>query len=404
MALSAGTRLSDYEILELIGSGGMGEVYRGRDRKLGRDVAIKVLPEAFQQDAQRLARFEREARVLASLNHPGIATLHGLERAESLTFLVMELVSGETLAERIERGAVSLEETIQLFAQIAEALEAAHAVGVVHRDLKPANIKITPQGRVKILDFGLAKASSAEEPPTDLSQSTTFTRDATRAGVTLGTASYMSPEQAKGKLVDKRTDVWAFGCMLFEALAGRKAFDGESVTDVLANVIHKNVSWEALPPNTPWRARDVLRRCLTKDRERRFHDVADARLELLDAEEPPMHAPRPVRWAVPSLLGAFAVGAILAWLVARAPGQVPPGGIERYVIAPQASEPITIESPAITPDVGGSPTWEFKEMSASCICGRSTSSTPTSFRAAKTPPGPFSRPTACGSDSSPATS
>ncbi len=280
MPLSPGTKLGQYEVVEAIGAGGMGEVYRARDTKLGREVAIKVLPDALRQDPERLTRFEREARVLASLNHPGIATLYGLEKEADITFLAMELVPGETLGERFSSGRIAHEEVVILFQQIAEALEAAHARGVVHRDLKPSNIKLTPEGRIKVLDFGLAKALAAEEPASDLSHSPTLTRDATRAGVILGTASYMSPEQAKGKGVDKRADIWAFGCVLFEALAGRKAFDGESVTDVLANVIHKDPPWDALPPDTPWRTREVLRRCLTKDPHLRLHDIADARIEL----------------------------------------------------------------------------------------------------------------------------
>ena len=266
-----------------------GEVYRAKDTKLGREVAIKVLHEALRQDAERLARFEREARVLASLNHPGIATLYGLETEVSITYLVMELVHGETLQERLAREPLTVEDAVGIFQQIAEALEAAHAAGVVHRDLKPANIKITPEGRVKILDFGLAKAFAPDdaEPGSDLSSSPTLTRGATAVGVIMGTASYMSPEQARGKKADKRADIWAFGCVLFEAISGKKAFDGESVTDVLANVIHKDVLWEALPAETPWRVRDVLRRCLVKDAGQRFHDVADARLELLADERPP---------------------------------------------------------------------------------------------------------------------
>ena len=287
MTLSAGTRLGAYETLAPIGSGGMGEVYQARDTKLGREVAIKVLPEAFRQDQERLTRFEREARVLASLNHPGIATLYGLENADNTTFLVMELVTGETLADRFARGPVRSEEALPLFQQIAEALEAAHGAGVIHRDLKPANIKVTPEGKTKVLDFGLAKAFADGNPATDLSHSPTLTRDATRARVIVGTASYMSPEQARGKTVDKRTDIWAFGCVLFEALAGRKAFDGDSVTVVLANVIHKEAPWDALPAATPWRVQDVLRRCLSKDSRLRLHDIADARIELGEATTPP---------------------------------------------------------------------------------------------------------------------
>jgi serine/threonine-protein kinase len=214
--------LSHYAILEQIGRGGMGEVYRARDTQLGREVAIKVLPEAFSKDAERLARFEREARLLASLNHPNIATLYGLERSGETRFLIMELVPGETLAERIARGPIPIEEALPLFQQIAEGLEAAHEKGVIHRDLKPANIKVRPGGKPKILDFGLAKAYGEEASAPNLSESPTATRG-TATGVILGTAPYMSPEQARGKVVDKRADVWAFGCCLYEALTGKQA-------------------------------------------------------------------------------------------------------------------------------------------------------------------------------------
>lgn len=358
MTLASGTRLGGYTVSELIGMGGMGEVYRARDEKLGREVAVKVLPEALRQDSERLQRFEREARVLASLNHPGIATLYGLESADGVTFLAMELVPGETLQERLARGNLALDEVRDLFRQIAEALEAAHAAGIVHRDLKPANIKITPQGKIKILDFGLAKAFAAEEPDLDLSHSPTLTRGAgTQAGVILGTASYMSPEQAKARVVDERADIWALGCLLFESLAGRKAFDGESVTDILANVIHKDVPWDLLPAETSWRTRDVLRRCLAKDAAKRFHHVADARIEL-DLEDEPATIAADRRGvgsralvAVGAGLGLFA-GASLAALLLRTPEDTPPArGVERYVVYPPAADPpLEIESPAISRD------------------------------------------------------
>ena len=235
MPLAPGTRLGLYELSGLIGAGAMGEVYRARDTKLRREVAVKVLPDSFARDPERLARFQREARFLASLNHPGIATLHGLEHEAGTHFLVMELVPGETLADRFSQGPLAFAEALPLFRQIAEALEAAHAGGVVHRDLKPANIKVTPDGKIKILDFGLAKGFVEEAAASDLSQSPTLTRDATKAGVVLGTACYMSPEQARGKTVDKRTDIWAFGCVLYEALTGMKAFDGESLADILGS-------------------------------------------------------------------------------------------------------------------------------------------------------------------------
>ncbi len=234
MTLESGSRLANYAIVELIGRGGMGEVYRARDERLGRDVAIKVLPEEFASDKERLARFEREAKLLASVNHPGIATLHGLEESDGTQFLVMEMVEGETLAERIARGPVAIQEAIPLFIQIAEALEAAHERAVIHRDLKPANIKITPDDRIKILDFGLAKAWRSEASAATSSQSPTLTRG-TAAGEIMGTAAYMSPEQARGKPIDKRTDLWAFGVVVYETLTGKRAFKGENVTVTLAS-------------------------------------------------------------------------------------------------------------------------------------------------------------------------
>ena len=249
MSLSSGQKLGIYEILEPIGKGGMGEVYRARDTRLDRDVAVKV-PEALSHEPERLARFEREAKLLAALNHPGIATLYGLEQSDGKPVLVMELVKGETLAERIERGALSLEEAVALFGHIAEALGAAHAKGIVHRDLKPPNVKITPDGKIKILDFGLAKLAEADTDPSGEggSQSPTLTKN-TALGVILGTASYMSPEQARGKPVDKRTDIWAFGRCLFEALVGRKVFDGETVDDVLSKVLQRELEWTSVQQN-----------------------------------------------------------------------------------------------------------------------------------------------------------
>ena len=258
-----GQTLAHYRILDKLGAGGMGEVYRANDTKLGREVAIKVLPEEFADAPERLARFEREARLLASLNHPNIATIHGIEHSERGPFLVMELVPGETLAERLERSALPIPEALSAFCQIAEALEAAHDRGIVHRDLKPANIKITPDGGVKVLDFGLAKAVAGEPSTADLSHSPTATRDATKAGVILGTAAYMSPEQARGKEVDKRTDIWAFGCCLYEALSGTAAFRGDTPPDTMVNILERPPNWEALPRSTPQRLRRVIHRCLS---------------------------------------------------------------------------------------------------------------------------------------------
>lgn len=294
MSLSSGSRLGVYEIVGRLGVGGMGEVYRARDTKLGREVAIKILPEHFSQDAERLARFEREAKLLAALNHPGIATLYGLEESKGSPFLVMELVEGETLAARIARGAIALDEALSLFKQIADALEAAHDKGIIHRDLKPANIMITPDGNVKVLDFGLAKAFAGDNGPVgNGSQSPTLTKGMA-LGAILGTASYMSPEQARGKPVDKRTDVWAFGCCLYEALAGRKAFEGETATDTISAVVRAEPAWDRLPTNTPAALRKLLRRALTKARNDRLADVADARLEIQEAlARPDTHAEPP---------------------------------------------------------------------------------------------------------------
>src|ERR1700739_1530187 len=252
MTLAAGTTLASYEITGAIGAGGMGEVYQAHDTKLGRDVAIKVLPEAFAHDPERLSRFQREAKMLAALNHPNIATIHGLEQSNGTSYLVMELVSGETLAERVKReGALPIEEALTICKQIAEALEAAHEKGIIHRDLKPANVKVTPEGKVKVLDFGLAKAFAGEAADSNPSQSPTLSAVATMQGVLLGTAGYMSPEQAKGKAVDRRTEIWAFGCVLYEMLTGKQAFQGEDITDILAAVVRAEPDWNRLPPSTP---------------------------------------------------------------------------------------------------------------------------------------------------------
>jgi serine/threonine protein kinase/Tol biopolymer transport system component len=282
--LSAGTRLGSYEVVAQIGAGGMGEVYRAHDTKLGRDVAIKVLPEAFAHDAERLSRFQREAKMLAALNHPNIATIHGLEQSGVTNYLVMELVSGETLAERVKReGAVPIEEALTIAKQIAEALEGAHEKGIIHRDLKPANVKVTPEGKVKVLDFGLAKAFAGDAANDDPSNSPTLSRAATMQGVILGTAAYMSPEQARGKSVDKRTDIWAFGCVLYELLTGKPTFHGEDITEILASVVKSEPDWTALPTALPAKGRDLLRHCLQKDRRLRLRDAGDAQIEIHEA-------------------------------------------------------------------------------------------------------------------------
>ena len=257
----------------------MGEVYRARDTKLNREVAIKVLPESFAQDAERVARFQREAQVLASLNHPNIAAIYGLEESDGIRALVMELVEGPTLADRIAADTIPLDEALAIAKQIAEALEVAHERGIIHRDLKPANVKVTPDGTVKVLDFGLAKVFEEDSKATDLSHSPTLIKG-TQAGMILGTAAYMSPEQAKGKAVDRRADIWALGCVLFEMLSGEQTFGGETLTDTLAAVVRAEPDWGALPTTTPGEIRRLLRRCLTKDPKQRLRDIGEARIVL----------------------------------------------------------------------------------------------------------------------------
>jgi serine/threonine-protein kinase len=285
MALASGTRVGSYEVFSPLGAGGMGEVYRARDTKLQRDVAIKVLPEHLAADHERLARFEREAQVLAALNHPHIAQIYGFEESGHIRALVLELVEGETLAERIARGPLPLDEALPIARQIISALEAAHELGIIHRDLKPANIKLTPAGAVKVLDFGLAKLADTAVAPgstPSLSLSPTLVSPATMTGVgtLLGTAPYMAPEQARGRATDKRSDVWAFGCVLYEMLTGRRAFDGEDVTETLASILKGQPDWTALPADLPGSVRALLRRCLEKDRTARVGDIAAARFAL----------------------------------------------------------------------------------------------------------------------------
>ncbi len=329
MTPGPGSRLGPYEIAAAIGAGGMGEVFRARDTKLGRDVAIKVLPAAFAQDAERVSRFRREAQLLASLNHPNIAAIYGLEEADGILAIALELVEGEDLAEKLKRGPVPVDEAIAVAKLIAEALEEAHEKGIVHRDLKPANVKLTPDGKVKVLDFGLAKAWSGEGPgatsSADFSRSPTLAHTGTAAGLILGTAAYMSPEQARGKAVDRRADIWAFGVVLYEMLTGRRLFDGETVTDVLAAVVRQEIGWEALPAATPASVRRLLARCLDRDPRQRLRDIGEGRVALGAPEQAgPADrggaasgaAARSARFwpgfAIACLLAGVAMGALLA--------------------------------------------------------------------------------------------
>jgi len=318
-----GTTLGHYRIVDKIGEGGMGVVYRANDERLDRDVAIKVLPEAVAEDAQRLARFEREAKLLASLSHQNIATLYGLEEHEGQRFLVMELVEGETLADRIESGPIPVEDVLPVALQIAEGLEAAHEKGIIHRDLKPANVMVSPGGKVKVLDFGLAKVWQPDESDAGLTHSPTLTAQMTVAGVLLGTAAYMSPEQARGKTADKRADIWGFGCVLYEMLAGRPVFVGETVSDVLAAVMRDEPGWSSLPASTSPLLRRLLHWCLTKDLKQRLQHVGDARILLGDivTGEPESQdaqaSPAGLSWrrAVPIGLVLFLLGAAVTWVV-----------------------------------------------------------------------------------------
>jgi serine/threonine-protein kinase len=330
MAIPTGTRIGHYEVLSPLGVGGMGEVYRARDLRLKRDVALKILPESFASDPERLARFQREAEVLASLNHPHIAAIHGLEQGDGSHALVLELVQGDTLADRLARAPMPLEEALLIAKQIADAVEAAHQQGVIHRDLKPANVKVTDEGAVKVLDFGLAAIVGDPGAQTvDATQSPTLTLAATRAGVIMGTAAYMSPEQASGKAADRRADIWSFGVVLMEMLTGRRQFEGETISHTLAFVLTKEPDWSALPANTPPSIHRLLRRCLEKDRKRRLPDIGSARLEIEEALSAPAApsaivtvspAPTPRRWKaiVPWVAAAAAATVAVLLFVTRA--------------------------------------------------------------------------------------
>ena len=363
MQLGAGSKLGVYEIASPLGAGGMGEVYRGRDTKLGRDVALKVLPSSFVEDPERLARFQREAQILASLNHPNIAAIYGLEQQDETRFLVLELVEGETLDQRIGHGSwlmadgtrsLPLDEVLAIARQVADALEAAHKKGIVHRDLKPANILVTDDGVVKVLDFGLAKTLERGAAG-DQSQSPTITFAATQAGVILGTAAYMSPEQAKGRTADKRTDVWAFGCVLFEMLTGRRAFEGDDITETIAAIVRGEPDWNALPAGVPDQIRLLIRRCLDKDRRTRVGDIAVARFLMSEpvaagssatAAPAPLPRPRSSRLGVVAAIGGLLAGAALTaggmWAFSRRPVPAPRLTARFSIVAPQ-SQPLILQ-------------------------------------------------------------
>ncbi len=356
MPLTPATRLGVYEITAPIGEGGMGQVFRARDTRLEREVAIKILPEAFAHDADRLARFTREAKTLASLNHPHIAGIYGLEESAGITALVMELVDGEDLSQRLARGAIPLDDALPIAKQIAEALEAAHEQGIIHRDLKPANIKLRADGTVKVLDFGLAKAiDPTSSSPANAMNSPTLSLHATMEGVILGTAAYMSPEQARGKAVDKRSDIWAFGVVLYEMLTGHAAFTGDTITDIIAAVVTRQVDWTAIPATTPATIRQLLARCVEKDPKRRLRDISEAQIQIDDAlaagresvdgesgsRKPAASLPRGPRrggaaWPALWLATGAALGAagLLGWTASRAPRAIPPAPVRTTITLP----------------------------------------------------------------------
>src|SRR5262245_51617339 len=358
MALSIGSQLGSHEITALLGKGGMGEVYRARDTKLKRDVAIKILPDEFSRDPARVSRFQREAEVLASLNHPNIAAIYDLQEANDTRFLVLELVEGETLAERIQRGPIPVEEALDIAKHLCEALEGAHEKGIIHRDLKPSNVKLTPDGKVKVLDFGLAKAFELESAGINLSNSPTLVSESV-PGVILGTAAYMSPEQAKGKTVDRRADIWAFGVVLYEMLTGRMLFSGETTSETIAAVMMKEPDWTALPANTPSRLRDLLHRCLVKNPRNRVQAIGDARIAIEEVQtrgeadhdvQRAMARPRSKVWggiaAVLLSTTAFSLGALWALYFHRTTPPAP-SEIRVEVNTPSTDDPLSF---AISPD------------------------------------------------------
>ena len=355
MTLATGTCLGTYEILVLLGAGGMGEVYRARDTNLNRDVALKVLPASFTSDPERLARFRREGQVLASLNHPHIGAIHGLEESRGTQFLVLELVDGESLDKRLARGPIPVDEALPIARQIVEALEAAHEQGIVHRDLKPANVALTRDGQVKVLDFGLAKAlEAAGGRSLDLANSPTLTSPAmmTGVGVILGTAAYMAPEQAKGRPADKRCDVWAFGAVLYEMLTGKRAFEGDDVSDTLAAVLRGEPDWSALPPTLPASMRALLEGSLKKDRRERIADISTAHFLLShrDTVETVIQVSRPLPWpawrhAALVIVSVAFGGAAATGLWKLKPSPVVP--VTRFAISLPPGQQLTLSRQAV---------------------------------------------------------
>ena len=359
MSVKTGARIGNFEVSAPLGAGGMGEVYRARDSKLNRDVALKFLPQVFALDSDRFARFTREAQVLAALNHPNIAAIYGLEDDGEVRALVLELVEGPTLAERIDRGAIPIDESLTIARQIADALAAAHDQGIVHRDLKPANVKVRADGSVKVLDFGLAKLTSpadgAAEDPQRAAQSPTVTSPAmTQAGLILGTAAYMSPEQARGRTVGRSADIWAFGCVIYEMLTGRRCFGGDDTTETIAAIVRADPDWSRLPAATPDSIRRLLRRCLVKDPAQRLADIRDARLEIEDARhptEPVVGADRSRRrervlWSAALALFA-AVAAAGFWRGSKTPVVKPPAEMHVEIATPPTTDPVSL---ALSPD------------------------------------------------------
>ena len=401
MPILPGRRLGPYEILSAIGAGGMGEVYRARDTRLNRDVALKVIPEVFAADSDRMARFEREAKLLASLNHPHIAAIYGLEESSSTNALVMELVEGPTLADRIATGPIPIDEALPIAKQIAEALEYAHEQGVIHRDLKPANIKVKPDGTVKVLDFGLAKALLDEPTAVDMSNSPTLSMAATMAGTILGTAAYMSPEQAKGKPVDRRADIWAFGVVLFEMLTGKQLYNGETAAETLAFVMTKEPAFDSLPAKTPQAIRTLLRRCLRKDKRQRLQHIGEARIAFEHPEDAPAETVPTFRRQRPS--GWIAAAALLLALAAVSYVHFREAPPQHQRCAPKSTlrSPLT-KCPLRFPRTGGrSCLWPRETAQHGCGSGVWTRHQPSRLRGPKARVILSGRPTADRWDSMP---